>query len=57
MNGEDLKLYRGLIERRDQEVALLREAVTRYCDKSRMGTIEPMDVQQAVDRAFTNEPI
>jgi hypothetical protein len=34
------------------EIYLLRQAVTRYCDASRMGTIEPMQVQQAVDRAF-----
>tara|TARA_R110002095_G_scaffold76356_1_gene65248 strand:- start:242 stop:409 length:168 start_codon:yes stop_codon:yes gene_type:complete len=52
MNEHDLKLYRGIIAERDREIALLRAAVTRYCDKSRMGTIEPMDVQQAVDRAF-----
>ena len=50
MNEHDLKLYRGMIAERDREIALLRAAVTRYCDKSRMGTIEPMDVQQAVDR-------
>jgi hypothetical protein len=57
MTDDYLKLYRGPIKRRDQEIALLRIAVTRYCDKSRMGTIEPMDDQQAVDRAFTDEPI
>lgn len=52
MNDHDLSFYRDLIAQRDLEIKLLRQAVTRYCDKSRMGTIEPMDVQQAVDRAF-----
>lgn len=33
----------------------LREAVRRYCDKSRMGTVEPMGVQQAIDNAFMAE--
>lgn len=35
-----------------EEVRLLRQAVVRYGDKSRMGTVEPMALQQAVDRAF-----
>ena len=35
-----------------QEIRLLRIAVTRYCEKWRMGTVEPQDVQQAIDRAF-----
>lgn len=37
-----------MIEERD----LLRQAVVRYCDRSRMGTVEPMSVQQAIDDAF-----
>jgi hypothetical protein len=37
-----------VIEERD----LLRQAVVRYCDRSRMGTVEPMSVQQAIDDAF-----
>lgn len=57
MNEYDLNMYRGIIAERDDEIALLRQAVTRYCDKSRMGTIEPMDVQQAVDRAFERADI
>ena len=52
MNEYDLKLYRSMIAERDKEIALLRAAVTRYCDKSRMGTVEPMEVQQVIDRAF-----
>lgn len=52
MTEHDLKLYRGMIAERDTEIQNLRAAVVRYCDKSRMGTIEPMSVQQAVDRAF-----
>jgi hypothetical protein len=51
------RLHLGLTARMEKEISLLRVAVTRYCDKSRMGTIEPMEVQQAVDRAFTDEPV
>lgn len=35
---------------------LLRQAVVRYCDHSRMGTVEPMSVQQAIDDAFAACP-
>lgn len=41
-----------LIEERD----LLRQAVVRYCDHSRMGTVEPMSVQQVIDDAFASQP-
>lgn len=34
------------------EIDALRQAIVRYGDKSRMGTVEPMNVQQAIDRAF-----
>jgi len=36
------------------EIDLLRQAVVRYCDHSRMGTVEPMSVQQAIDDAFAH---
>ena len=35
-----------------REIELLRRVVTQYCDRSRIATVEPMDVQQAIDRAF-----
>lgn len=34
------------------EIEALREAIVRYGNRSRMGTVEPMSVQQAIDRAF-----
>ena len=46
---------RRVAEDSKAEIALLRRAVTRYCDRSRMGTVEPMDLQQAIDRAFQAE--
>jgi len=54
MNDQDLKMYRGFIADRDAEIELLRQAVVRYCDRSRMATVEPMEVQQVIDRAFEN---
>jgi len=44
--------WASLVTERD----LLRQAVVRYCDHSRMGTVEPMSVQQAIDDAFANFP-
>lgn len=52
MNEHDLEMYRGLIARRDAEINQLRQAVVRYCDRSCMATVEPMEIQQAIDRAF-----
>lgn len=43
---------KAIMRQAQLEIEQLRVAVTRYCDKFRMGTIEPMPVQQAVDRAF-----
>jgi hypothetical protein len=54
MTNEDLKLYRGMLAERDIEISRLRAVVRRYCDKSHMGTIEPMSLQQAAGRAFEN---
>jgi hypothetical protein len=34
------------------EIEALREAIVRYGNRSRMATVEPMSVQQAIDRAF-----
>lgn len=39
----------------EREIDLLRKAVVRYCDRSRMGTVEPMELQQVIDRAFQAE--
>lgn len=39
-----------------QEIDLLRTAVVRYGDKARMSNAEPMELQQAIDRAFENQP-
>lgn len=36
-----------------REVELLRKAVRRYGDRSRMATAEPMELQQAIDRAMS----
>jgi len=52
MNEHDLEMYRGFIAGRDKEINLLRQAVVRYCDPIRMATVEPMELQQAIDRAF-----
>jgi hypothetical protein len=35
-----------------KEIALLRQAVVRYCDHRRMGTVEPPELQRAIDDAF-----
>lgn len=39
-----------------KERDLLRQAVVRYADRSRMGTVEPQDLQQAIDDAFAAFP-
>lgn len=39
-----------------KEIELLRIAVVKYGDRSRMATVEPMSVQQAIDRAFEFTP-
>ncbi len=52
MNEHDLNLYRGMIKDRDLEILRLQTAIVRYGDRSRMGTVEPMELQQAIDRAF-----
>ncbi|MEP3669945.1 MAG: hypothetical protein ABJN42_24815 [Roseibium sp.] len=46
----------GMTRARDQEISLLRQAIVRYGDKARMGTVEPMALQQAIDRAFEAQP-
>ncbi|WP_319413918.1 hypothetical protein [uncultured Cohaesibacter sp.] len=38
-----------------KERDLLRKAIVRYGDHSRMGTVEPMELQQAIDAAFENK--
>jgi hypothetical protein len=40
------------VERYKAEVEKLQEALRRYGDKSRMGTVYPESLQQAIDRAF-----
>lgn len=35
-----------------KERDLLRQAVVRYCDHRRMGTVEPPELQQVIDDAF-----
>jgi len=37
-----------------KERDLLRKAVARYCDRSRMGTVEPAELQRVIDDAFAN---
>lgn len=44
-----------LLAKAAAEIAWLREAVVRYCDRSKMATVEPSEVQQAIDRAFEFE--
>jgi len=39
-------------EKAAHEIDMLREAVGRYCDKSRMAAVEPSELQQAIDRCF-----
>lgn len=36
------------------EIMLLRQALVKYGDRARMATVEPMELQQAIDRAFEN---
>lgn len=36
----------------ETEVVLLRQALAKYGDRARMATVEPIDLQQAIDRAF-----
>jgi hypothetical protein len=52
MSDHDLTLYRNMLKQRDNEIRLLQQAIVRYGDHSRMGTVEPMELQQAIDRAF-----
>lgn len=40
------------VKRYKDEVEKLQEALRRYGDKSRMGTVYPESLQQAIDRAF-----
>lgn len=40
------------IKRQEKEIELLREALRRYGEKGRMGTVEPIELQQAIDRAL-----
>lgn len=51
-NDEDLEVMAAFIKRQDAEIEKLQEAIRRYCDKSKMGTVEPQPLQQAIDRAF-----
>ena len=37
-----------------KERDLLRKAIVRYGDRSRMGFVEPSELQQAIDDAFLN---
>jgi hypothetical protein len=53
MTEHDLALYRKMLKERDDEIRLLRQAVTRYGDRKRMSFAEPMELQQAIDRAFS----
>lgn len=39
-----------------KERDLLRQAVVRYCDHSRIGTVEPAGLQQVIDDAFAAAP-
>jgi hypothetical protein len=39
-----------------KERDLLRQAIVRYGDRSRMGTVEPQELQQAIDDAFEAVP-
>jgi hypothetical protein len=39
-----------------REIDLLQTAIVKYGDHSRMGTVEPMELQQAIDRAFEQRP-
>ena len=39
------------------EIEFLRMAVMRYGDRSRMATVEPMGLQQVIDRTFLIEAI
>lgn len=40
-----------------KERDLLRQAVVRYADRSRIGTVEPQELQQAIDDAFEAVPV
>lgn len=39
------------------EITFLRMALQRYGDRSRMATVEPMELQQVIDRTFLIEAI
>jgi hypothetical protein len=52
MDAHDLALYRKLIQDRDTEIRDLREVVVRFLNRSRIATVEPSNLQQAIDRAF-----
>lgn len=42
----------AMLDRQEAEIEKLQEALRRYGDKSRMGTVYPESLQQAIDRAF-----
>jgi len=46
----------GLCRMQGNEIRLLRIAIVRYGDHSRMGTVEPMELQQVIDDAFEKTP-
>jgi hypothetical protein len=48
--SSELSLHAGRMAK--IEIEALRIAVVRYGNRSRMATVEPMSVQQAIDRAF-----
>jgi len=53
--GQPRMMHMGtsyLISDMEKEIKLLRTAIARYGDRSRMGTVEPSDLQQAIDRAI-----
>ncbi|MBG6177168.1 hypothetical protein IWQ55_004780 [Labrenzia sp. EL_208] len=56
MTDEDLKLYRGLIKERDEEIARLREVVRKYGNRIRMNTAMDPALQQTIDDAFDAAP-
>ena len=40
-----------------KERDLLRQAIVRYCDHTRMGTVEPPELQQVIDDAFASREV
>ncbi len=51
-DGEDTPRKNLALRKAHDEIELLRVALVRYGDKTRMGTVEPMALQQVIDAAF-----